>query len=290
MAGSSQELPDFVLTLSCADRRGIAHAVTGALVEAQCNILDSAQFGDPGTGLFFMRVHFAAEGAANTTAQLQSCFAAVIEYFQMDFNLWDCAVKPRALILVSKFDHCLNDLLYRYRTGELDIEIPAVVSNHRTAYQLVASHDIPFHHWPVDAANKSAQEARLGELIVAERVDFLILARYMQVLSAAFCESMAGRIINIHHSFLPGFKGAKPYHQAYTRGVKLIGATAHYVTPDLDEGPIIEQDVERVDHHMSPRELTAVGRDLEQLVLARAVRYQAECRVLLNHTKTVVFR
>jgi len=290
MAGSTQELPDFVLTLSCADRRGISHAITGALVEARCNILDSAQFGDPGTGLFFMRVHFAAEGTANTRVSLQTHFEPVVERFQMDFSLWDCANKPRALILVSRFDHCLNDLLYRYRTGELDIEIPAVVSNHRTAYQLVASHNVPFHHWPVDAASKALQEARLRELIEAEAVDFLILARYMQVLSASFCEAMPGRIINIHHSFLPGFKGAKPYHQAHARGVKLIGATAHYVTPDLDEGPIIEQDVERVDHHMSPRELTAVGRDLEQVVLARAVRYQAECRVLLNRNKTVVFR
>lgn len=290
MAGSSQGLPDFVLTLSCADRRGISHAVTGALVDAQCNILDSAQFGDPGTGLFFMRVHFAAEGVANTPAALESHFSDVVDEFRMDFKLWDCAVKPRALILVSKLDHCLNDLLYRYRTGELDIEIPAIVSNHRDVYQLVAAHDVPFHHWPVDTATKPEQEARLRALIQVESVDFVVLARYMQVLSESFCRDMPGRIINIHHSFLPGFKGAKPYHQAYARGVKLIGATAHYVTPDLDEGPIIEQDVERVDHHMSPKELTAVGRDLEQVVLARAVRYQAECRVLLNQNKTVVFR
>jgi formyltetrahydrofolate deformylase len=290
MAVSKGSLPDFVLTLSCADRRGISHGVTGALVRGECNILDSAQFGDPDTGLFFMRVHFAAEGAARDLDALGACFAGVAAEFDMDWNLWDCAVRPRVLILVSRFDHCLNDLLYRYRTGELDIEIPAVVSNHRDVYQLVAAHNIPFHYLPIDAASKATQEATLRALIDAESVDFVVLARYMQILSESFCATLPGRMINIHHSFLPGFKGAKPYHQAYARGVKLIGATAHYVTPELDEGPIIEQDVERVDHGMSPQALTAVGRDLEQVVLARAVRYQAERRVLLNRHKTVVFR
>ena len=290
MATARTDLPDFVLTLSCTDRRGIAYGVTGALLEAECNILDSAQFGDPETGLFFMRVHFAAEGAARTRSALNTVLAPVAEQFAMDWDLWDCSLKPRVLILVSKLDHCLNDLLYRYRTGELDIEIPAVVSNHRSAYQLVAAHDVPFHHWAVDASTRPAQEAQLRDLMGAQRIDFMVLARYMQVLSESFCAAFPGRIINIHHSFLPGFKGAKPYHQAYARGVKLIGATAHYVTADLDEGPIIEQDVERVDHGVSPRALTAVGRDLEQLVLARAVHYQAERRVLLNRTKTVVFR
>ncbi len=237
-----------------------------------------------------MRVHFAAQGAAHDLDALKACFAGVAAEFEMDWNLWDCAVRPRVLILVSRFDHCLNDLLYRYRTGELNIEIPAVVSNHRDVYQLVAAHNIPFHHLPMDAAGKPTQEATLRALIDAESVDFVVLARYMQILSESFCAALPGRMINIHHSFLPGFKGAKPYHQAYARGVKLIGATAHYVTPELDEGPIIEQDVERVDHGMSPQALTAVGRDLEQVVLARAVRYQAERRVLLNRDKTVVFR
>jgi formyltetrahydrofolate deformylase len=280
----------FVLTLVCPDTRGIVHTVTGYLASHECNILDSAQFGDPQTGLFCMRIHFAAEGALRDLSGLQERFAPIAARFEMSWDIWDCRVKPRVLILVSKHDHCLHDLLYRYRIGELDIEIPAVVSNHRAVRQLVASHDISFHHWPVAPRTRAEQEARLTALIDAERIDFIVLARYMQILSDPFCTRYPGRILNIHHSFLPGFKGARPYFQAYVRGVKLIGATAHYVTAELDEGPIIEQDVERVDHSMSAQELSAVGRDIERRVLARAVRYQSERRVILTGERTVVFR
>ena len=281
---------EFILTLVCPDVRGIVHAVSGFLAEREANILDSAQFGDPATQLFCMRIRFAAEGAIDRLEALENAFLPVAERFAMQWQLWDCAVKPRVLVLVSQHDHCLHDLLYRYQAGELKIEIPAVVSNHRTAYQLVASHDIPFHHWPVTPGNKPSQETKLDELIAEERIHFIVLARYMQILSPELCARYPGRILNIHHSFLPGFKGARPYAQAHARGVKLIGATAHYATADLDEGPIIEQDVVRVDHSMSPEELSSVGRDVEKLVLARAVRYQAERRVILTGHRTVVFR
>jgi len=281
---------DFVLTLVCPDTRGIVHAVSGCLVSTDCNILDSAQFGDPQTGLFCMRIHFEATGGVRDAAALEAAFAPVGEQFRMDWSLWDRSVPSRVLILVSQLDHCLQDLLYRHAIGELNVEIVAVVSNHDTTRELVAASQIPFHHWPVSQENKAQQESRLIELIESERVDFVVLARYMQILSKDLCERLPGRIINIHHSFLPGFAGARPYAQAHRKGVKIIGATAHYVTAELDEGPIIEQDVERVDHSMDEDELAAVGRDIEKVVLARAVRYQAERRIILSGGRTVVFR
>jgi len=264
-------------------------AVSKFLIDRDCNILDSAQFGDAMTGTFCMRIHFAAEGKIVDADRLRDEFDPVARNFDMTWDIWDCHIRPNVLIMVSKQDHCLHDLLYRYRTGELKIAIPAIVSNHEDACGLAESHGIDFYCWPVTSENKIEQEKRLLDLIDASCVDFVVLARYMQILSAGICERLPARVINIHHSFLPGFKGARPYEQAHARGVKIIGATAHYVTSDLDEGPIIEQDVVRVDHSMSPRELSAVGRDVEKLVLARAVRYQAERRVLLTGGRTVVF-
>ncbi|AOJ11307.1 formyltetrahydrofolate deformylase [Burkholderia mayonis] len=288
----------FILKLSCPDRRGIVHAVSGFLFERGSNIVDSAQFGDSRTGEFFMRVHFEQTSGADAATALDGLraeFAPLAEQFAMRWELHDASVKPRVVILVSKIGHCLNDLLFRYRTGQLPIEISAIVSNHKDFYQLAASYDIPFHHFPLAAGAsadaKAAQEARVLEVIDdAHSADLVVLARYMQILSPNMCERLAGRAINIHHSFLPSFKGAKPYYQAFDRGVKLIGATAHYVTTDLDEGPIIEQEVERVDHSMTPDELTAVGRDVECVTLARAVKWHVEHRIVLNGTKTVVFR
>ncbi|MBN8228692.1 formyltetrahydrofolate deformylase [Corallococcus macrosporus] len=280
----------YILTLSCPDQRGIVHAVSGWLAEHGCNILDSAQYGDPQTRLFFMRVHFADEEGKVESAALRDAFGVLAQRFSMDWRLHDAAEKPRVLLMVSKIGHCLNDLLYRYRSGILPVEIPAIVSNHRDFYQLAASHDIPFHHLPVTVENKARQEARLLELVREQRVDLVVLARYMQILSPETCDALRGRLINIHHSFLPSFKGARPYQQAYDRGVKLIGATAHFVTGDLDEGPIIEQDVERVDHTLSPEALTAIGRDVENVVLGRAVTWFVQHRILLNGHKTVVFR
>jgi len=282
---------DYILTISCPDAVGIVFAVSGFLAERSCNIVDSAQFGDRVSGLFFLRIRFTAGTGAPSPDSLRIDFTAqVAERFAMTWKLHDAGRRQRVLIMVSKFGHCLNDLLYRYRTGYLPIEIPAIVSNHRDFYQLAAWHNIPFHHIPVGADNKAQQEERLLEIVEQEKIDLVVLARYMQVLSGALCERMAGRVINIHHSFLPSFKGAKPYHQAHTRGVKLIGATAHYVTSNLDEGPIIEQEAERVDHTMTPDDLVAIGRDIENVVLARAVRFHVEHRVLLNGNKTVVFR
>ncbi|MBN3783093.1 MULTISPECIES: formyltetrahydrofolate deformylase [Burkholderia] len=288
----------FILKLSCPDRHGIVHAVSGFLFERSNNILDSAQFGDSRTSEFFMRVHFEQDGggadAATALDTLRKEFAPLAEQFSMRWEMHDAAVKPRVVIMVSKIGHCLNDLLFRYRTGQLPIEIPAIVSNHKEFYQLAASYNIPFHHFPLiggssDAA-KAAQEARVLEVIDEHQADLVVLARYMQILSPNLCKQLAGRAINIHHSFLPSFKGAKPYYQAFDRGVKLIGATAHYVTTDLDEGPIIEQEVERVDHSMTPDQLTAIGRDVECVTLARAVKWHVEHRIVLNGTKTVVFR
>ncbi len=288
MSGTGSE---YILTISCPDTVGIVYAVSGFLAERSCNIIDSAQFGDRGSNLFFLRIHFSAAPSGPTQAELQAAFAEqVAERFGMTWKLHDAGRRQRVLIMVSKFGHCLNDLLYRYRTGYLPIEIPAIVSNHRDFYQLAAWHNIPFHHLPLTSDTKAQQEARLLEIVEQEKVDLVVLARYMQVLSPALCERMAGRVINIHHSFLPSFKGAKPYHQAHARGVKLIGATAHYVTSNLDEGPIIEQEAERVDHTMTPDDLVAIGRDIENIVLARAVRYHVEHRVLLNGGRTVVFK
>jgi formyltetrahydrofolate deformylase len=289
---------EFILTLSCRDQTGIVYAVSGLLFQAGCNIIDSQQFGDvqseDATGLFFMRVHFAAPPHLAEAAMLENLFAHVRGQFQMEARFHAVAQRPRLLLMVSQHGHCLNDLLFRVKSGQLDVDVRGIVSNHTTYAALADSYGIPFHHLPLvggsDAATKRAQEREVEAIIERERIDLVVLARYMQILSAEFCDVLKGRAINIHHSFLPSFKGAKPYFQAHARGVKLIGATAHYVTADLDEGPIIEQDVERVDHSLSAEDLTAVGRDVESVVLARAVRWHVERRVLMNGHKTVVFR
>lgn len=284
----------FVLTLSCRDAKGIVYAVSGQLFGAGCNILDSQQFGNvstPGaTGLFFMRVHFEAPPELADPAAVEALIAPLRAQFTMAMQLHSLAHRPRLLLMVSQHGHCLNDLLFRCRSGQLAADIVAVVSNHPDFAALCAGHGVAFHHWPIASADdKRAQEQQVERLVENGAVDLVVLARYMQILSPAFCTFLRGRAINIHHSFLPSFKGAKPYFQAHDRGVKLIGATAHYVTAELDEGPIIEQDVERVDHARSPEDFTAVGRDVECVVLARAVRWHIEHRVLLNGRKTVVF-
>jgi formyltetrahydrofolate deformylase len=285
--------PEYILTLSCLDQRGIVLRVSGFLAEHGCNIIDSDQFGDAESKLFFMRIHFALEEPNVSDATLRAGFDALCGHLNASGQLHDAARKPRVLIMVSKIGHCLNDLLFRYRSGLLPVEIPAIVSNHMEFYQLAASYNIPFHHLPLEAgaseADKLAQESRIIELLDRHKIDLVVLARYMQILSPGLCEALKGRAINIHHSFLPSFKGARPYAQAHRRGVKLIGATAHFVTGDLDEGPIIEQDVERVDHAMGVEALTAIGRDVESVVLARAVKWFVEHRILLNGDKTVVF-
>ncbi|MEU3020775.1 formyltetrahydrofolate deformylase [Nocardiopsis sp. NPDC007018] len=290
---------EYVLTLSCPDSRGIVAAVANLLADHGCNITESQQYGDHFTGRFFLRTQFVAEaGPAGATAEdtLRGAFSALAHGFGGGpggaFVEWDLQardVRPRMLVMVSRFGHCLNDLLYRQRSGLLDIDIAAVVSNHPDLGFLADSYGVDFHHLPVTPETKGEQEARVLELVDRYDVDLVVLARYMQVLSERLCTKMSGRIINIHHSFLPSFKGARPYHQAHARGVKLIGATAHYVTADLDEGPIIEQEVSRVDHTHSPEQLTAIGRDLESVALARAVNWHAQRRVLLNGDKTVVF-
>jgi formyltetrahydrofolate deformylase len=278
----------YILTLSCPDRMGIVHAVSGFLLERGGNIEEAAQYNDPATGLFFMRVQFACDpvNEADLRTQLVS-FAAP---FQMNWNLHSTTQPMRTVILVSKEGHCLNDLLFRWKSGLLPIDIRAIVSNHREFYQLAASYNVPFHHIAVTAANKAEAESKQFEIIQSEGAELVVLARYMQILSDDLCRKLSGRAINIHHSFLPSFKGAKPYYQAHDRGVKLIGATAHYVTADLDEGPIIEQDVARVDHSKTVEDLTTQGRDTESQVLARAVKWHSEHRVLLNGHKTVIFK
>lgn len=279
-------MSEFVLILSCPDRKGLVYEVTSWLFGQDCNVIDSDQFGDPSSRRFFMRVHFAGDVDLEP---LKSSFSLLATKNAMIWEIWPLSRRPRVLIMVSKQDHCLVDLLYRTRNGELPIEIPLVVSNHRHAYRQAAEADIDFLHLPVTPETKVSQEQRLMDEVRSRRIDFIVLARYMQILSSSFCEAFEGRIINIHHSFLPSFRGARPHHQAHERGVKLIGATAHYVTAALDEGPIIEQGIERVDHRKTPSELAAVGRDIERVVLAKAVRYQAEHRVLLNGNRTVVF-
>ncbi|PWY95432.1 formyltetrahydrofolate deformylase [Aspergillus sclerotioniger CBS 115572] len=280
----------YILTLSCPDRPGIVHAVTAYLVQQNLNIIDSSQYGDPTSERFFMRVHFKDESnPGQSLTELRSAFEPTATSLSMDFQLVTASTKPRVLIMVSKIGHCLNDLLFRASTGQLAIEIPLIVSNHPDFATLAATYNIPFLHLPVTAATKPQQEGRILELIREHNIDLVVLARYMQVLSPTLCEAMSGKIINIHHSFLPSFKGAKPYHQAFDRGVKIVGATAHFVTSDLDEGPIIEQNVVRVNHAMSPKELTHAGSNVESNVLATAVKYFAERRVLLNGHKTVVF-
>ena len=278
----------YVLTLSCPDRTGIVHAVSGFLLERGGNIEEAAQYNDHATGLFFMRVAFACEQPA--AMQLKKEWAEFAQPFSMRWRLHLSNVPMPTVLMVSKEGHCLNDLLFRWKSGLLHLDIRAILSNHRDFYQLAASYNVPFHHIPVTAATKAAAEARQLEVIEAEGAELVVLARYMQILSDPMCQQLAGRAINIHHSFLPSFKGAKPYYQAHDRGVKLIGATAHYVTADLDEGPIIEQDVARVDHSKTVEDLTAMGRDTESQVLARAVKWHAEHRVLVDGHKTVIFK
>jgi formyltetrahydrofolate deformylase len=280
----------YLLTLSCPNRPGIVAAVSTYLFEHGCNILDAQQFDDTETNLFFMRVVFDRAGEKQDFPMLRDGFSALAAPFAMDWTMRPRAVNKRVMLLASKFDHCLFDLLYRWRIGELAMDIAGVISNHaRETYAHVDLDEVPFHHLPVTRNTKLEQETRLWELVRDTDTDVVVLARYMQVLSDGLTAKLSGRCINIHHSFLPGFKGAKPYHQAHERGVKLIGATAHYVTSDLDEGPIIEQDVERISHRDSPEDLVRKGRDIERRVLARALRHHLEDRVLLNGKKTVVF-
>ena len=276
----------YVLTLSCADRPGIVNAVTGGLLQVGGNIVQSSQFGDPETGRFFLRTEVDAD---SDLAAVRSALEAATGDLDGELLVRSESERCRALLMVSRFDHCLVDLLYRWRIGELPVDIVGVVSNHDDCRTLVEPYGIDYLHVPVTADTKADAEAELLRIVERTGTDLVVLARYMQVLSDDLCSRLQGRAINIHHSFLPGFKGARPYHQAHDRGVKLIGATAHYVTADLDEGPIIEQEVVRVGHRETPEELAALGRDVESLVLARAVRAHAEGRVLLNGVRTVVF-
>ena len=280
---------DNVLILSCPDRRGIVATVTALLFEHGANIEESQQFQDPRTAQFFMRIRFSVDIGGPPAQRWRELFTPVATAYGMDWSIRDAATPYRALLMVSRFGHCLNDLLFRWRSGALNMDIPAVVSNHRDLEPLVASYGIPFHHVPVTAETKPQAEEALRRIVGEHAVDLVVLARYMQVLSDDLTRDLSGRVINIHHSFLPSFKGAKPYHQAFARGVKRVGATAHYVTADLDEGPIIEQDVVRVDHRMTPEDLVRAGEEVESRVLARAVRWHCESRVLLNGDRTVVF-
>ena len=278
----------YILNLSCPDRLGLVHAVSGFLLQREGNIEEAAQYQDPVTGLFFMRVQFACSQLSFEALKTElSDFAAP---YGMRWSLHATVQPMRTVIMVSKEGHCLNDLLFRWKSGLLPVDIRAIISNHRDFYQLAASYNVPFHHITVSAATKQQAEERQCEIIDAEGAELVVLARYMQVLSNAMCHKLSGRAINIHHSFLPSLKGAKPYYQAHDRGVKLIGATAHYVTADLDEGPIIEQDVARADHSKTVEDLTAMGRDTESQVLARAVKWHSEHRVLINGHKTVIFK
>ncbi|KAK3331506.1 formyltetrahydrofolate deformylase [Apodospora peruviana] len=280
---------DHILTLSCPDKPGIVHAVTGIFAREGLNILDLQQFSDPVSEKFFMRVHFGPTPTPDITYLREGFNTLAAQYAPMTYDIRPTAQKTRVLIMVSKIGHCLNDLLFRAKTGQLPIDIPVIVSNHPDFAPLATSYGIEFRHLPVTKDTKAAQEAQILELVRQHDVELVVLARYMQVLSPTLCEAMSGKIINIHHSFLPSFKGAKPYHQAYERGVKIIGATAHFVTADLDEGPIIEQRVARVDHGMNPNQLVDEGSNVESNVLAAAVKWYAERRLFLNNTKTVVF-
>ncbi|MBK6297877.1 MAG: formyltetrahydrofolate deformylase [Sphingomonadales bacterium] len=281
----------YILLATCRDLPGISAAVTGFLANSNGFILDSAQFGDPQTNQFFLRIAFrAAEGDELDLEGLRSGFLPIAKRFEMTWSMSDASVRPKTLIAVSRFGHCLNDLLHRWRTGALPIDVVAVVSNHDDMRDLVQWHGLPYHHLPVTRDTKADQERAFADVIDGSGAELVVLARYMQILSREFSAILAGRCINIHHSFLPSFKGAKPYHQAHERGVKIIDATAHYVTDDLDEGPIIEQDVERVGHDRTALQLVETGQDIEARVLARAVRWHAEKRILINGSKTVVFR
>ena len=283
--------PHYILNATCDSRMGTVAAVSGFLASRHCYITDMQQFDDVLSGRFFVRVSFYADPEKTPALEgLKAEFAAVAQREDMEWAIHDGEKKPRVLIMVSKFDHCLNDLLYRHRTGELKMDITAVISNHPDLRPMVDAHSIRFEHMPVTPENKASQEHRLLDIVQQTGSDLVVLARYMQVLSDDLCRKLRGRAMNIHHSFLPGFKGAKPYHQAHARGVKLTGATAHYVTADLDEGPIIEQIVERVDHTFTPERLAAAGRDSECRALAAAVKFHIEHRVFLNGSKTVVFR
>jgi formyltetrahydrofolate deformylase len=278
----------WILNLSCTDRVGIVHAVTGMLAQSGGNITEAAQFNDPGTAHFFMRVKFDLPKAQSEPMQAQ--LVQLAQSLALSYKLRPTLQRMRTVVMVSKLGHCLNDLLFRHSSQQIPLDIRAIVSNHRDYEQLAASYQIPFHYIPVTADTKADAEAALMEIVNAQNIELVVLARYMQVLSQDLCRALEGRAINIHHSFLPSFKGAKPYVQAYEHGVKIIGATAHYVTADLDEGPIIEQDIARVDHASDPELLTHIGRDVECLVLSKAVTWHAQHRVLLNGGKTVVFK
>lgn len=278
----------FCLTVTCPSRRGIVAAIAKYIAENGCNITDNAQFDDADNGQFFMRVSAEAE-TGHTLEDLRAGFAEIAEPFGMDYKFHDTDSTMKVVVMVSRFGHCLNDLLYRVRIGALPIEIVAVISNHMDYQKVVVNHDIPFHHIKVTKENKPEAEARIMEVVEEAGAELIVLARYMQILSDAMCQKMSGRIINIHHSFLPSFKGANPYKQAYERGVKLIGATSHYVTADLDEGPIIEQDIVRITQAQSASDYVSLGRDVESGVLARAIHAHAHHRVFLNGNKTVVF-
>ena len=285
---TEQPTAPFLLTVSCPDRIGIVAAVSRFLVDHACNIVESAQYGDHENGRFFLRTGFEST-AGRTLAELEAAFAAIAAQYGMEARFFDMRRRTPTLLMVSKFGHCLNDLLFRWRIGALPIDIKAVASNHADFGDLVRGHGLDFHHLPVTRDTKQAQEAKVEQLAADHGVELIVLARYMQILSSEMCARHPGRIINIHHSFLPSFIGARPYHAAHDRGVKLIGATAHYVTQDLDEGPIIEQAVDRVTHTQSVNDYIATGRDLEAMVLARAVKWHAEHRVLLNGRRTVIF-
>ncbi|MYV99916.1 formyltetrahydrofolate deformylase [Streptomyces sp. SID3343] len=279
----------FVLTLSSAERPGIVNAVTSFLVQHSCDITEHQQFDDPDRGRVLLRTEFVTTDETITLAGLQKAFTAVADGYGMRWQLRDASVKSRVLVMVSKFGHCLADLLYRWQSGTLDADIALIVSNHADLQPMADAAGVDFVHIPITAQTKAHAESRLLELVDEYEIDLVVMARYMQILSDDLCKNLDGRAINIHHSFLPSFAGAKPYHQAYQRGVKHVGATAHYVTADLDEGPIIEQEVIRVDHRLSPDRLALVGRDAERLALARAVNWHCQNRVLLHGNRTVVF-
>jgi formyltetrahydrofolate deformylase len=282
--------PSFVLTLSCLNRPGIVAAFSSTLFRANCNITDAQQFDDTGSGRFFARVMFDPNEAAADADVLRAEIGTALRPFKATWNIRDRSSHRRVMVFVSKLDHCLADIIYRWRIGELEMDLAGIISNHpKQNYTNLSLDGIPFHYLPVSRDNRSTQEAQIEQLLNREKIDLVVLARYMQILSDGLSSQLLGRCINIHHSFLPGFKGAKPYHQAYERGVKLIGATAHYITSELDEGPIIEQDVERITHRDRPDDLVRKGRDIERRVLARALRYHLEDRVFLNGRTTVVF-
>lgn len=277
---------DLIATLQCADQRGIVHAMTSSVLACQGNIIENQQFTDPVTNSFVMRTRFETSSSLDTARKV---LFEGLSKFNPDLTIRDNASPKRALVMVTKESHCLRDLLYLLELGELPIQIPVVVGNHEELKSLVESHGIQFRHLPVSSENKASAETQLLSIIDSEKIDFLVLARYMQILSPGFCDKLSNRIINIHHSFLPGFKGAKPYHQAHAKGVKIIGATAHFVTKDLDEGPIIEQDVAHVSHASTPEELIAIGRDIERRILAKAVKLYAEDRIFIVGNRTVIF-